>query len=135
MAGVDTPMNKRPYAPRRRSLVGGEGGSGGGEDSSQESPKVPKAEAGKLEARQKAFSVKVANFKPDLKQKLPTAYSKLVNEFKDWREKRPQQLRDYIKERNKSNRSKVNVEDLVADRVKGHKEAGECLSKLLEANP
>ena len=82
-----------------------------------------------MEARQRAFSLKVANFKPELKQKLLTAYSKLVNDFKEWREKRPQQLRDYIKERNKSKRLKVNPEGLVTDRVKGHKEAGECLSK------
>ena len=59
MAGNETPMNVNKR-PRRRSLVGGEGGSGGGEDSSQESPKAPTVEVGQLEARQKAFSVKVS---------------------------------------------------------------------------
>ena len=88
-----------------------------------------------MEAKQRAFALKVANFKPELKQKLPTAYSKLVNDFKEWRENRPEQLRDYIKEMNKRKRTKVDPEVLVADRVKGHKEAGECLSKLLEKNP
>ena len=82
-----------------------------------------------MEAKQKAFALKVANFKPELKQKLPTAHSRLVNDFKEWRENRPEQLRDYIKEMNKRKRTKVDPEVLVADRVKGHKEAGECLSK------
>ena len=88
-----------------------------------------------MEAKQRAFALKVANFKSEIKQKVPTAYSKLVNDFQEWRENRPEQLREYIKEMNLRKRTKVDPEVLVADRVKGHKEAGECLSKLLEKNP
>ena len=88
-------------------------------------------QVGTLEARQKAFSLKVANHKSEINQKLPTAYSQLVSDFKEWKDQRPQKLKELVMAKNKGKK----MEDLVADRVKGLKEAAECLSKLLESNP
>ena len=50
-------------------------------------------QVGSLEARQKAFSLKVVNYKSEINQKLPTAYSPLVNDFKEWKEQRQQKLK------------------------------------------
>ena len=54
-----------------------------------------------------------------------------MEEFKEWREKRPDVLKSLVMGKNKQK----NGEELVKDRVKGLKEAGSCLTKLLESNP
>ena len=92
MSGAETPAKLKKV--RRKSIVNGEGGAGGGEGSSKDSPKAPTILVGTLEARQKAFSLKVANHKSEINQKLPTAYSQLVNDFKEWKDKRPEKLKE-----------------------------------------
>ena len=86
MGDKNTPM-KKGGGGRRRSLVQGEIGEVG-DGGAKESPKAPTLQVGTLEARQKAFSLKIANHKGTIKQKLPTAYSQIVEEFKEWKEKR-----------------------------------------------
>ena len=130
MSDVETPKNVGKRA-RRKSIVHGEGGAVGGEGSTKDSPKAPTIQVGMLEARQKAFSLKVVGHKGIIKQKLPTAYSQLVNDFKEWKEKRPEMLKGLVMGKNKSKK----MEELVADRVKGLKEAADCLSRFLESNP
>ena len=127
---AETPKNGGRKA-RRKSLIQGDGGAEGGEGSAKDSPNAPTIQVGTLEARQRAFSLKVANHKGTIKQKLPSAYGQLVEDFKEWREKRPEVLKGLVMGKNKQK----NGEELVKDRVKGLKEAGSCLTKLLESNP
>ena len=98
MSDAETPKNAK--GARRKSIVHGEGGAVGGECSTKDSPKAPTIQVGTLEARQKAFSLKVVSHKSIIKQKLPTAYSQLVNDFKEWKEKRPEMLRGLVMGRN-----------------------------------
>ena len=126
-----TPVSQSKKMVRRKSITGGGVETVGMEGASKDSPKAPTAQVGMLEARQKAFYLKVANYKSEINQKLPTAYSQLVNDFKEWMEQRPQKLKDMVMAKNKSNKMK----EVVVDRVKGLKEAAECLSKVLESNP
>ena len=53
-------------------------------------------QVGTLEARQRAFSLKVANHKGTIKQKLPSSYGQIVEEFKEWREKKPGVLKSLV---------------------------------------
>ena len=75
--------------------------------------------------------MKVANHKGTIKQKLPSAYSQLVEDFKEWKEKRPEMLKGLVMGKNKQK----NGDEQVRGRVKGLQEAGSCLTKLLESNP
>ena len=125
MGDSNTPKGKRVGGVRRRSLVQGEErevGDGG----AKESPKAPTLQVGTLEAKQKAFSLMVANNKGTIKQKLPAAYSQIVEEFKEWRGKRPEELRNLVLGKNK----KKNGEELIKEREKGLKEAGTLLTKV-----
>ena len=100
MGDSDTPKNKRVGGGRRRSLVQGDTGEvedGGAKDW----PKAPTLQVGTLEARQKAFSLMVANHKGTIKQKLPAAYGQIVEEFKEWRGKRPGELKSLVLGKNK----------------------------------
>ena len=129
MGDKNTPM-KKGGGGRRRSLVQGEIGEAG-DGGAKDSPKAPTQEVGKLEARQKAFSLKIANHKGTIKQKLPTAYSQIVEEFKEWKEKRPEELKSLVMGKNK----KKDGPELMKEREKGLKEAGTLLTKVLESTP
>ena len=69
MGDTDTPKNKRGGGGRRRSLIQGDTGEVGG-GGAKDSPKAPTLQVGTLEARQKAFSLMVANHKGTIKQSL-----------------------------------------------------------------
>ena len=62
MSRNETPFSK-PKKARRKSITGGGAETEGMEGSSKDSPKAPTMQVGTLEARQKAFSLKVANHK------------------------------------------------------------------------
>ena len=130
MGDTDTPKNNEKRG-RRRSLIQGDTGEVGGGGTAKVSPRAPTLQVETLEARQKAFSVMVATHKGTIKQKLPAAYGHIVEEFKEWRGKRPGELKSLVLGKNKQK----NVEELLKEREKGLKEAGSCLTKLLESNP
>ena len=66
MSDTETPKNKERRV-RRKSLIQGDAGAVGGKGSTKDSPKAPTIQVGTLEARQRAFSLKVANHKGTIK--------------------------------------------------------------------
>ena len=100
MSDTDTLKNKERRV-RMKSLIQGDTGEVGGGRSAKDSPKAPTLQVGTLEARQRAFSLKVANHNGTIKQKLPSAYGQIVKEFKEWRGKRPGVLKSLVMGKNK----------------------------------
>ena len=112
----------------------GAGGISGGERSSQITPKAPTAQVGSLETKQRAFGVKVGSNKSEVKQKLPSAYSRLLDEIKEWKVSRSKDLEKVvILEKKKGKTQKM--EEVLEQRAKGLSEATEHLTKILEDNP